>query len=555
MQNAVTPLPGDVQRILTFDELPPRVRKIPEDFNPIADGVLMAHQRTWLEDKSDLKICEKGRRTGITYATALDKTIVAASSGSAGGDNVYYVGDTKEKGLEFIGYCAHMAKVMACAMADGFMGIEVFLFEDQKEDGSSKKITAYRIRFASGFQIVALSSNAANIRGLQGHVVVDEAAFHRDVQAVIDAGNALLIWGGNITIISTHNGEDNPFNQLIKDSREGIFDYSIHKFTFDDAVENGLFERVCIMKGWKATEEKKRRWYNKIRRAYGSNHDAMHEELDAQPRQGSGVAISGVLIESCMHTGPVVKLELPKTWVEKPVEERKAWCEKWIKENLEPLFKLFDPKHLHYFGFDYGRVADLSSIAPLYLDDLLVRKFPFIVEMSCVPSAQQEQILWAIIRAMPNFQRGGMDATGSGEGIAERTADKFGHDRIEQIKLNDAWYRRNGEEYQKAYTEKTISVPRHKNVKADIRSLAKINGIIKLPALRQVDLDNQKIKRHGDTAISTMIGYSVSFEKYEPPAGANVPKSADQSKTRPSRLQGRTRPGGLFKRITGYLKN
>ena len=217
MHSAVSkPLPGDVERILTFDELPPRVRKIPENFNPISDGVLMAHQRTWLEDKSDLKLCRKGRRTGITYSTALDKTIVAASSGSAGGDNVYYVGDTKEKGLEFIGYCAHMAKVMACAMADGFMGIEVFLFEDQQEDGSSRKITAYRIRFASGFQIVALSSNPANIRGLQGHVVIDEAAFHRDVQAVIDACNALLIWGGNITIISTHNGEDNPFNQCIR---------------------------------------------------------------------------------------------------------------------------------------------------------------------------------------------------------------------------------------------------------------------------------------------------------------------------------------------------
>lgn len=34
------------------------------------------------------------------------------------------------------------------------------------------------------------------IRGLQGVVVIDEAAYHRDVRAVIDAVNALLIWGG-----------------------------------------------------------------------------------------------------------------------------------------------------------------------------------------------------------------------------------------------------------------------------------------------------------------------------------------------------------------------
>ena len=70
---------------------------------------------------------------------------------------------------------------------------------------------------ASGFQIVALSSRPENIRGLQGHVIIDEAAFHRNVQAVLDAATALLIWGSRIVIISTHNGTTNAFNQLIKE--------------------------------------------------------------------------------------------------------------------------------------------------------------------------------------------------------------------------------------------------------------------------------------------------------------------------------------------------
>lgn len=74
-------------------------------------------------------------------------------------------------------------------------GIEEFLFEDQDDRGNSKHITAYRIRFSSGFQVTALSSRPANIRGLQGIVVIDEAAFHQDVQGVLDAATALLIWG------------------------------------------------------------------------------------------------------------------------------------------------------------------------------------------------------------------------------------------------------------------------------------------------------------------------------------------------------------------------
>jgi phage FluMu gp28-like protein len=43
-------------------------------------------------------LAEKGRRTGITFAEALDDTLLAASSREAGGMNLFYIGDTKEKG-------------------------------------------------------------------------------------------------------------------------------------------------------------------------------------------------------------------------------------------------------------------------------------------------------------------------------------------------------------------------------------------------------------------------------------------------------------------------
>ena len=164
------------------DELP-RGASIPADLDPLAEGILMLHQKEWLEDTSDLKIAEKGRRTGITFAEALDDTLIAAASRSAGGDNVFYIGDTKDKGREFIGYVAHFAKVIAGELHQ----VEEFLFEDKRDDGTSRMITAYRITFASGYRVEALSSNPANIRGLQGVVGIDEAAFHSDVREVIDA--------------------------------------------------------------------------------------------------------------------------------------------------------------------------------------------------------------------------------------------------------------------------------------------------------------------------------------------------------------------------------
>ena len=68
---------------------------------------------------------------------------------------------------EFIGYVAHFAKIVAKELVD----VEEFLFEDQLEDGTSKYISAYRVTFASGFRVEALSSRPENIRGLQGVVV------------------------------------------------------------------------------------------------------------------------------------------------------------------------------------------------------------------------------------------------------------------------------------------------------------------------------------------------------------------------------------------------
>ena len=68
----------------------------------------------------------------------------------------------------------------------------VFMFEDDDHEGD-KSILAFRIKFASGKEIVALSSSPTNLRGRQGRVVIDEAAFHKDLAAVLKSALALLM--------------------------------------------------------------------------------------------------------------------------------------------------------------------------------------------------------------------------------------------------------------------------------------------------------------------------------------------------------------------------
>jgi len=529
----MAPLPGDVIRVLSWEELPASVRELPTEQNPLAEGVLMAHQAEWIKQihDYDLNACEKGRRTGITYATALDDTITASSDRSAGGDNCYYIGDTKDKGLEYIGYCAHMAKVMASAMAEGWNGIEVFLFEDQQPDGNSKQITSYRIRFASGFQIVALSSNPSNIRGLQGIVDIDEAAFHKNVQAVIDSATALIIWGGKIRIISTHNTDRSPFNQFIKDARAGKNAFRVFHVTFDDAVANGLYERVCLVKGWQPTAEGKKTWYLKVRGAYGSNRAAMFEELDAIPREGTGVAIPSVLIERCMREErPIVRLALDHDFALRDAVYKQSWCDAWIKKNVDPLLAALDPTLQHFFGSDYARHCDFAVFGPLALAKNLTRISPWLLEMHNVPTRQQEQILWYIISRLPNFRAGAMDATGNGQTLAEYTADKFGRPRIIEVTLNDAWYRDNMGPFEDAFSDATIDLPKDADVLNDIRALERINGIIKLPNLRTEDTKDGAFKRHGDSAITLALAHFASRQDVGPIEFQSTGKKRDHTR-------------------------
>jgi len=530
---------ADTQRIVEWDELPESVRNIPDSFDPLADGVLMKHQVEWIALKATIKVEEKGRRTGITFSEALDDTITAASRKSAGGDNVFYIGDTQEKGREFIGYCAKFARIIAAAQGQGVSAIEQFIFEDQNpKTGDTRQITAFRIRFASGYRITALSSRPENVRGLQGIVVIDEAAFHKNVEDVIDTAVALLIWGGKIRIISTHNGQKNRFNELIRDVRNGMYgaDAVVHKTTFDDAVGNGLYERVCFMAGQPATAEGKKEWYTRIRKAYGPRKAKMREELDAVPREGEGQAIPGVWIEAAMkEERPVLRIYLDDDFAKQSEDQRKKWAEHWIKRHLEPVLEKLDPGDRHFFGMDFARRGHLSVICPMAKRPNLTRKAPFVVEMHNVPTRQQEQILWYIVPRLPKFGGGAMDGTGPGQTLAEYTVGKFGS-LIESVDLSLAWYRDQMGPFVQAFEDGAMDIPKDAEHESDLRDLERIDGIIKVPK-ESVETDNETgVSRHGDFAIAAALGHYASRKDKNIIDYIPVPVKAQRREENPNRL-------------------
>lgn len=482
------------------------------DLDPLSEGFLAAHQRRWIADPSSLKICPKGRRTGMTFAEAHDMVLIAAASREAGGDNCWYIGDTAEKGREFITTCAAFAQTIANELC----AIEDVVFEDQEEqaDGTVKtrQITAWRIRFASGRRITGLSSRPAAIRGLQGVVVIDEAAFHADVGKVLEAVLALLIRGGKVRIISSHNGAANPFNTLVKEAESGKFPASVHHVTFDDAVANGLYEQVCFSRGWTPSVAGKLDWYNLVRKSYGTRTEAMREELDAIPREGDGTMLPLAWIEACMTPAYTVARWTPPAegFVDWPEHLRRGAMADWLRTHVDPHLARLDARFRHSLGEDFAMRKDRTAIVIGYVDQGLKRHVPLIVELRTCPYDQQKQALFHIGRRVPRFNALVADANGNGMVLAQEARQEFGKSRVLELMADDAWHRENTARLATAFEERTILLPADADVRDDLKQFRIINGVGKIPRdVRTKGTDDGK--RHADTAVAIDNFYAATL--------------------------------------------
>ncbi|MBO2925121.1 hypothetical protein J5H75_25955, partial [Pseudomonas asiatica] len=199
--------------------------------------VLLPYQQKWIGIRAPLKVGEKSRRIGLTWAEAADNVLVAAASKTAKGQTVYYLGYNQDMTVEYIQACAMWARAFDYAAGE----IEEGIWPDEDKE---KHIKTYTIVFPSGHRIVALTSRPSNLRGRQGVVVIDEAAFHQDLAELLKAALALLIWGGEVHVISTHDGTENAFNELIEEIRAGKRKGHLFRCTFSEAVAEGLYHRV-----------------------------------------------------------------------------------------------------------------------------------------------------------------------------------------------------------------------------------------------------------------------------------------------------------------------
>lgn len=408
-------------------------------------AVLLPYQKLWILDKSLVKVWEKSRRIGASYVEALNCVLIAMMSKPAGGMSCYYLSYSKEMTQQFINDCAFWAHILGIACSD----MEEVVVSDEDKD-----IMVYRIRFDSGFEIWGLPSVPRSLRSKQGHVVIDEAAFVDDLPELLKAAMALLMWGGSVSILSTHNGDDNPFNILIQQIHSGGKDYSLHHTTITDALSDGLYKRICEVKDREWTEEKEIQWLSQLERDYG---DAAEEELYCIPARSGERYFSAALVASCA-----------------------------VKD--KPVFR---------FGEDFARSGDLTVLhfdtefSDGSTDTLCV------IELRNVPFAQQLQFIMLCCETLKNFNGAAFDSRGNGQMIAEMMAQEY-PGSIFQVMLTRAWYAENMPKLKTAFEDGKTNIPDDLFLKDDYKVVGLVQGV---PLITD-RTGTQRSKRHGDGCIA-----------------------------------------------------
>lgn len=459
-------------------------------------AILLPYQRAFIEeiDKSRVVVYEKSRRIGITWAAAYYAVELAAR---ADGSNVYYVSYNQDAARDFIEdvkkWCAAINLVFEAS------GIEKINDPDKDE-------LAFYTRFHSGHKITALCSSSRVVRGKQGLIIIDEAAFHDTFNETLTSALALLVWGDKVVIVSTHDGDENPFFELVEDIRKGKYPYTLLRTTFDDALESGLYKKIAEKNKRPYSKKAEKQWRAEIIKQYGTGAD---EELFCIPRRSSQDSyLPRYLTERCRSDDClVVEWTCESEFVHYDSATRSGCARDFVKEQLLPLLPNNSKKHKWFIGMDFAR-STLSVVALGFIDKHTIRRVPLLIELRNVPFDQQEQILWTVIDNV-NLCAAHLDARGNGEQLAERTRQKYGG-KIEGIKATQQFYATAFPPLKRAFEEQQIVIPASDPVIDDLRQVKVQKG---QPTIPPHNTRYGDVTRHADAAVALLLFWCASEQR------------------------------------------
>jgi phage FluMu gp28-like protein len=389
-------------------------------------SLFLPYQRRWIEDRAPLKIMEKSRQVGMSWASAYGLVREQVSKRENGYD--CWVSSRDEIQAElFIEDCMKFAEVLHA-------GAEL---EDRTLLADANPLTARTLRFANGRAIHALSSNPNAQAGKRGTRLLDEFALHADPRELYTIALPGVTWGGRLEIVSTHRGENNFFNELILEiTRKGNpKHFSYHRVTLFDALEQGFLARLKTKlpsddPRQKMTEAD----YVEFIRSQCADEAAFQQEYCCQPAANRAQFLPTELVAGAEREGP-----------------------------LSPVSGSL------FVGADLGRTHDATVFVLLervgnrfaLRERVVLRNEPFSV---------QEAALDALL-TRPGCRGAALDASGLGRQFAERAAERHGAAKILPVVFTDDKKAALAYALKRTLEDHALELPAEADLRADLTSL------------------------------------------------------------------------------------
>ena len=465
------------------------------------DRLLLPFQRAWVRDPARLKLAEKARQIGWTWATAygLVRRKVLGLGGPGPGfqipcavqrDWATYEPPPPIRGREGQGErgfnsssllqpgrqteksgsggsCPQPTAQTPGPKCDAWISsrdeIQARLFlEDCRHflhllhDPAAKDLcqralvqggqTAYVLQLANGLRLHSMSSNPDAQAGKRGDRILDEFALHPDPRRLYAIAFPGITWGGALEIFSTHRGSANFFNQLLNEARYqgNPKGFSLHRVTLQDALEQGflfkLQQKLPPDDERQAMDEAA--YYDFIRQGC-PDEETFQQEYCCNPSDDQSAFLSYELITGC--------------------EESNG------ESAASPLRRSSDS--LLYLGVDVGRDHDLTVLWVLEQAGDVART----VAVECLqnqPFDAQEAALDAWLE-QPALARCCIDATGLGRQFAERAQQRFGAYRVEAVHFTGAVKEQLAYPVRAAFERRAVRIPEDRFIRADLRAVKK----------------------------------------------------------------------------------
>ena len=386
---------------------------------------LFPYQKAWLQDKSRFKIWEKSRRIGATYVQSFEDVSDCLEQP---GLPVWFSSADESAAREYINYCADWARMFnAVALA---ISTEVI---DEKQG-----INAYSITFNNNSRIHAMSSNPKGFRSKGGKVVLDEFAWHKDQQALWTAARPVITWGHSLRILSTHNGRQSLFYQFLQDIKLGKLDWSAHKVTIQDAVEQGLADRIA---GHKLNAKERLHWLEQLKRECRTQ-EAWLQEYCCEAIDEASAFLTLEMIMAC---------ERPESAI------------------IQSLDKVMGDL---YIGYDVARRKHLSVIyvAERLGEALFTRRIYTVKNMSF---SNQKELLFSLLK-LRNVRRCCIDASGLGMNLAEDAQAQFGNYKVEAVTFSGAVKEELATDLRIRFEDRSIIIPADEDLRNDLHSIRRV---------------------------------------------------------------------------------